>query len=164
MKIIVVCPGKLKDKWLKDGIDEYKKRLSRFATLDFIEVPDCPDSVPVNEALKREGELILSHIKPGEVVWAMDLGGENVTSEKLSQYLTADIEKGGGTLNWRKQRNKPRSPRTRRQKDMLRQHYAHPSYDETRSCRTALPRVQDLQRREIPQVSFSIKQSEKVIK
>ena len=31
MKIIVVCPGKLKDKWLKDGIDEYKKRLSRFA-------------------------------------------------------------------------------------------------------------------------------------
>ena len=98
MKIIVVCPGKLKDKWLKDGIDEYKKRLSRFATLDFIEVPDCPDSVPVNEALKREGELILSHIKPGEVAWAMDLGGENVTSEKLSQYLTADIEKGGGTL------------------------------------------------------------------
>lgn len=98
MKITVVCPGKLKDKWLKDGIDEYKKRLSRFATLDFIEVADCPDSVPVNEALKREGELILSHIKPGEIVWAMDLGGENVTSEKLSEYLTSDIEKGGGSL------------------------------------------------------------------
>ena len=46
MKIIVVCPGKLKDKWLKDGIDEYKKRLSRFAALEFIEVADCPDSVP----------------------------------------------------------------------------------------------------------------------
>ena len=98
MKIIVVCPGKLKDKWLKDGIDEYKKRLSRFATLDFIEVADCPDSVPVNDALKKEGELILSHIKPGEVVWAMDLGGENVTSEKLSSYLVSDIEKSGGTL------------------------------------------------------------------
>ena len=98
MKIVVVCPGKLKDKWLKDGIDEYKKRLSRFATLDFIEVPDCPDSVPMNEALKREGELILSHIKPGEVVWAMDLGGENVSSEKLSEYLLSDIEKGGGSL------------------------------------------------------------------
>ncbi|MBR2993168.1 MAG: 23S rRNA (pseudouridine(1915)-N(3))-methyltransferase RlmH [Clostridiales bacterium] len=98
MKITVVCPGKLKDKWLKDGIDEYKKRLSRFATLEFIEVADCPDSVPVNEALKREGELILSHIKPGEIVWAMDLGGENVTSEKLSEYLTSDIEKGGGSL------------------------------------------------------------------
>ena len=68
MKIIVVCPGKLKDKWLKEGIDEYKKRLSRFATLEFIEVADCPDSVPMNEALKREGELILSHIKPGDIV------------------------------------------------------------------------------------------------
>ena len=98
MKIIVVCPGKLKDKWLKDGIEEYRKRLSRFATLEFIEVADCPDSVPVADALKREGELILSHIKPGEVVWAMDLGGENVTSEKLSSYLMSDIEKGGGTL------------------------------------------------------------------
>ena len=98
MKIIVVCPGKLKDKWLKEGIDEYKKRLSRFANLEFIEVADCPDSVPVNEALKREGELILSHIKPCDIVWAMDLGGENVSSEKLSEYLTADIEKGGGSL------------------------------------------------------------------
>ena len=98
MKITVVCPGKLKDKWLKDGIDEYKKRLSRFATLEFIEVADCPDSVPMNEALKREGELILSHIKPGEIVWAMDLGGENVSSEQLSSYLVSDIEKGGGSL------------------------------------------------------------------
>ena len=98
MKIVVVCPGKLKDKWLKDGIDEYRKRLSRFASLEFVEVADCPDSVPVNDALKREGELILSHIKPGEVVWAMDLGGENVTSEKLSSYLMSDIEKGGGLL------------------------------------------------------------------
>ena len=98
MKITVVCPGKLKDKWLKDGIDEYKKRLSRFAALEFIEVADCPDSVPMNEALKHEGELILSHIKPGDIVWAMDLGGENVSSEKLSEYLTADIEKGGGSL------------------------------------------------------------------
>ena len=98
MKITVVCPGKLKEKWLKDGIDEYKKRLSRFAVLEFIEVADCPDSVPVNEALKREGELILSHIRSGETVWAMDLGGENVTSEKLSEYLVSDIEKSGGSL------------------------------------------------------------------
>ena len=98
MKITVVCPGKLKDKWLKDGIEEYKKRLSRFSSLEFIEVSDCPDSVPVNEALKREGELILSHIRQGDIVWAMDLGGENVSSEKLSEYLISDIERGGGSL------------------------------------------------------------------
>ena len=97
MRITVVCPGKLKDKWLKDGIDEYKKRLSRFSQLEFVEVNDCPDSVPVNEALKREGELILSHIKPGEIVWVMDLGGEKVTSEEMSSYLISDLEKGGGS-------------------------------------------------------------------
>ena len=98
MEISLIVIGKTNARYLQEGIDEYKKRLSRFATLEFIEVSDCPDSVPVNEALKREGELILSHIKPGEVVWAMDLGGENVSSEKLSSYLISDIEKGGGTL------------------------------------------------------------------
>lgn len=98
MKIKIVCPGHMKDKWLKDGIEEYKTRLSRFAKLEIIEVDDCPDSIPVAEALKREGEKILSHIKPGEVVWAMDLGGELVTSEKMAEYLTRDIERGGGSL------------------------------------------------------------------
>ena len=98
MKIKIVCPGHMKDKWLKDGIEEYKTRLSRFAKLEIIEVDDCPDSIPVAEALKREGEKILSHIKPGEVVWAMDLKGELVTSEKMSEYLTRDIERGGGSL------------------------------------------------------------------
>ena len=98
MKINIVSPGKIKDKWLKDGIAEYQKRISRFCTLEFIEVSDVPDSVPVDEALRREGEAILARVKPGDVLWAMDLGGENVTSEKLSEYLMADIEKGGGTL------------------------------------------------------------------
>ncbi len=98
MKIRIVCPGHMKDKWLRDGIEEYKTRLSRFAKLEIIEVDDCPDSIPVAEALKREGEKILSHIKPGEVVWAMDLKGELVTSEKMSEYLTGDIERGGGSL------------------------------------------------------------------
>lgn len=98
MKINVISPGKIKDKWLKDGIAEYQKRISRFCTLEFIEVNDVPDSVPVEEALKREGEAILARVKPNDVLWAMDLGGENVTSEKLSEYLMSDIEKGGGTL------------------------------------------------------------------
>ena len=101
MKINVVSPGKIKDKWLKDGIAEYQKRISRFCTLEFIEVQDIPDSVPVEEALKREGEAILARVRPTDVLWAMDLGGENVTSEKLSEYLMADIEKGGGTLSSR---------------------------------------------------------------
>ena len=98
MKINVISPGKIKDKWLKDGIAEYQKRISRFCTLEFIEVNDVPDSVPVEEALRREGEAILARVKPNDVLWAMDLGGENVTSEKLSEYLMSDIEKGGGTL------------------------------------------------------------------
>jgi len=98
MKIKIVAPGRLKDKWLKEGIEEYTKRLSRFAKLEIIEVEDAPDSIPDSECLKREGERILSHIKPQEKYWVMDLHGERVTSEKLSEYLISDIEKGGGSL------------------------------------------------------------------
>lgn len=98
MKIKIICPGKIKEKWLKDGIDEYKKRLSRFSTLEIIEVNDSPDDIPVNIALQKEAELILDRIKPSEVVWVMDLHGKLVTSEDISQYLINDIERGGSNL------------------------------------------------------------------
>ncbi|MCQ2533449.1 MAG: 23S rRNA (pseudouridine(1915)-N(3))-methyltransferase RlmH [Clostridia bacterium] len=98
MKIKIICPGKIKEKWLKDGIDEYKKRLSRFSTLEIIEVNDSPDDIPVNIALQKEAELILDKIKPSEVVWVMDLHGKLVTSEDISQYLINDIERGGSNL------------------------------------------------------------------
>ncbi len=98
MKIRIVSPGRLKDKWLKEGIAEYSKRLSRYAVLEIIEVDDCPDSIPDNECLKKEGERILSHIKPQEKYWVMDLHGEKVTSERISEYLISDIERSGGTL------------------------------------------------------------------
>ena len=98
MKIRIVSPGHLKDKWLREGIEEYKKRLSRYAKLEIVEVDDCADNIPDIECLKKEGERILSHIKQGEKYWVMDLHGDKVTSEELSEYLISDIERGGGNL------------------------------------------------------------------
>lgn len=98
MKIKIVCPGKIKEKWLKDGIEEYRKRLSRFATLEILEVNDSPDDIPANQALKREAEQILDRIKPDEVVWVMDLHGKLMTSEEISRYLITDLETGGAQL------------------------------------------------------------------
>ena len=98
MKIRIVAPGHLKDRWLKDGIEKYRKRLSRFCRLEVIEVEDCPDSMPREECLRREGERILSHIRDNDIVWVMDLHGELVTSEILSDYLISDLTRGGGNL------------------------------------------------------------------
>lgn len=98
MKIKIVAPGKIKDKWLKDGIDEYKKRLSKYCTLEIIEVADSPDSLPVAKALEEEGQRILSKVGASDVLWVMDLHGELLTSEQLSKDMIKDLEKGGSQL------------------------------------------------------------------
>ncbi len=99
MKIRIIAPGKIKEKWLKDGIAEYVKRLSGYADIEMIEVSDSPDSIPEAEGIRREGEQILSKISDKDIVWVMDLHGEKLTSEKLSESLMTDLEKGGARLS-----------------------------------------------------------------
>lgn len=99
MKIRIIAPGKIKEKWLSEGIEEYRKRISRYSSTEIIEVPDSPDSIPVDKALAKEGELILSKIKDTDVLWVMDLHGELLTSEKISEYMESDFIKGGSVIN-----------------------------------------------------------------
>lgn len=98
MKLRIIAPGKIKEKWLIGGIDEYKKRLSKYCQVEIIEVPDSPDSIPVDKALAKEGELILSKVNSGDMCWVMDLHGKLLTSEELSEYMVKDFEKGGSVL------------------------------------------------------------------
>lgn len=92
MNITIITVGKLKEKYLKDAIDEYSKRLSRYCKLDIIELPDekTPDnaSAKEEEAIKeKEGQNILSKIKDNMIVIAMDLGGKQLSSEEFSDYI-----------------------------------------------------------------------------
>ncbi len=98
MKLIVVCAGKIREQWLKDGMNEYIKRLSRFCTTEIREVPDAPDTLPVEQALEREGAAMMAQIKPSSLVWLMDLGGESMTSEVFSAEMIRAFEKGGAEL------------------------------------------------------------------
>lgn len=98
MKVKIICPGKIREKWLTGGIDEYKKRLSKYTNLEIIEVADAPDSVPVAKALEEEGERILAKVNPQDVVWVMDLHGKLMTSEEISQALIKDMETGGSSI------------------------------------------------------------------
>ncbi|MBR1796840.1 MAG: 23S rRNA (pseudouridine(1915)-N(3))-methyltransferase RlmH [Clostridiales bacterium] len=98
MEIRLICPGKIREKWLTEGIEEYRKRLTKYCKISVIEVEASPDSIPMERALAKEGELILSKIKPGEQVWAMDLHGREMTSEEISSSLISSLEKGGGHL------------------------------------------------------------------
>jgi len=99
VKIRIIAPGKIKDKWLKEGIGEYKKRISKYAAVEITEVPDSPDSIPVKTALEKEGEQILKHVGDGDVLWVLDLHGKEYTSEELSEALISDLEKGGSKIS-----------------------------------------------------------------
>lgn len=92
MNIDIICVGKLKEKYLKQAIEEYSKRLSRYCKLNITELPDekTPDNASEKEELQikdKEGNLILNKIKDNSYVIAMDLQGKQLTSEELSNFV-----------------------------------------------------------------------------
>lgn len=92
MNITVICIGKLKEKYLKEAVSEYSKRLSRFVKLDIAELPDCkiPENAsPAQEraVLDKEGEKILSRIKPDSYTVAMCIEGKQLSSTEFAGKL-----------------------------------------------------------------------------
>ena len=92
MNITIITVGKLKEKYLKDAIDEYSKRLSRYCKLDIVEIADekTPDNASEKEEeliKEKEGQVILNKIKDNMFVIAMDLGGKQLTSQEFSDYI-----------------------------------------------------------------------------
>lgn len=94
MNIIIVTVGKLKEKYLKMGIEEYAKRLGAYAKIEQIEVPD--EKAPENlsdadmEIVKRkEGERILAKIHPDAHVIALAINGKTRSSEELAAHLNS---------------------------------------------------------------------------
>jgi len=92
MNISVIAVGKLKEKYLKDAIDEYAKRLTRYCKLYIMLVQD--EKAPENASLKdeeaikeKEGDAILRHIKDNMYVVALDLKGKMLSSEELSGFI-----------------------------------------------------------------------------
>lgn len=89
MNITIIAVGKIKEKYLKEGLSEYLKRLNRFCRVEIIEVPDerIADNPGPNEieiVKKKEGEGIKKHIKPGVFNIALCIEGDMLSSEELS--------------------------------------------------------------------------------
>ena len=92
MKIDIICVGKLKEKYWVNAVGEYKKRLSKYANLQIIEVPDekTPDgaSEALEEQIKaKEGQAILKHIKSDTHVIALAIDGKQYTSEEFADKI-----------------------------------------------------------------------------
>ena len=105
MKIKIVTVGKLKEKYLKDGIAEYSKRISRFATVEMIELADekTPDRASDSENAKIldvEGNRILSKIGEREFVAVLAIEGKTLSSEEFSKQLEQASINGYSTLTF----------------------------------------------------------------
>ena len=105
MKIKIVTVGKLKEKYLKDGIAEYTKRISRFAKLEMIELADekTPDKASESEnqkILETEGERILSKVGERDFVVVLAIEGKTFSSEEFSKQLEKASIKGYSTLTF----------------------------------------------------------------
>ena len=105
MKIKIVTVGKLKEKYLKDGIAEYSKRLSRFANLEMIELADekTPDRASDSEnqkILEIEGTRILSKIGDRDFVIVLAIEGKTLSSEEFSKQLGQAPINGFSTLTF----------------------------------------------------------------
>ncbi len=93
MNITVISVGKIKEKYIKLGIEEFAKRLSRYCKLTMVEVPDekTPDGASEREMeiiKNKEGQLILNKIKDNMYVIALDLAGDMKTSEQFARQLS----------------------------------------------------------------------------
>ena len=92
MNIKIIGVGKLKEKYLKQGIAEYAKRLGKFCKFEIVEVPDekAPEKLSVAEmegVKEKEGERILAKIKDKEYVYALAIEGKERSSEEFAQEI-----------------------------------------------------------------------------
>lgn len=92
MKITVITVGKIKEKYLKDAIAEYSKRLSKYCKLEIIEVADekTPDNASevVEDGIRsKEAERILKYVKDDAFVITLEIQGKLLTSEELAEKI-----------------------------------------------------------------------------
>lgn len=92
MKITVLTVGKIKEKYLRDAIAEYTKRLIRYCKLEIIEVADekTPDNASENaeEMIRqKEAERLLKYIREDAYLITLEIGGKQLTSEEFSEKI-----------------------------------------------------------------------------
>ena len=80
----IICVGKIKEKFLRNAIDEYSKRISKYTKLDIVKIND---EATKSVALKKEGEKILSKIKDNDYVVTLEIEGNDLNSLEFAQKI-----------------------------------------------------------------------------
>ncbi|HEY0222205.1 23S rRNA (pseudouridine(1915)-N(3))-methyltransferase RlmH [Lactovum miscens] len=105
MKCKIIALGKLKEAYLRAGIEEYKKRMQAFGGLEIIEliderIPENPSDKEILAIKNREGKKVLSIIKNDEKVIALTLDGMPLTSESLLEKMNEWVTYGASNITF----------------------------------------------------------------
>lgn len=99
MKFTFLTIGKIKEKWMRQGIDEYLKRLSPIAKVEILspdeeKMPENPSPALKEKVMEKEGEKLLKYLKDEDFLILFDLKGKPVTSEELADILRKKMVSG----------------------------------------------------------------------
>ena len=101
IKVTFITLGKLKEKYLRDAVTEYEKRLSRYCSFETVELepiklPDNPSRSQVDAALLKEAEMIVKKIPKNSEVFALCVEGKQFSSEEFAEKLENLSKEGRG--------------------------------------------------------------------
>ena len=96
MKIKIIALGKIKENFLKDGVNEFLKRITPYSNIEVVELQpiEIKDENLTQKVLEQEGKKILSLIKASDYVITLEIGGKSLSSEEFAQKIN-DITNSG---------------------------------------------------------------------
>lgn len=105
MNIKIITVGKIKERYIQEGIKEYSKRLSRYCMLDITEIDDekAPENLSDKEmeiVKSREGERILTKVPQNSFVIALAIEGKQLSSEDLSEKMSDVMVQGTNDITF----------------------------------------------------------------
>ena len=84
--IKIICVGKIKEKFFKDAVNEYQKRITKYTKFDIIEVSDV-DNSSIQVILEKEKDLFMKYINPKDYVITLEIDGNSLSSIELANKI-----------------------------------------------------------------------------
>lgn len=100
MKIRILAVGKIKDAWLKKGIDDYTRRIQADSAISIEEFPEFSQDKHSLINSQKEGERLLSRVRPDELVLVLDLKGKRMDSETFAHNFRRWMQAGGANITF----------------------------------------------------------------
>jgi 23S rRNA (pseudouridine1915-N3)-methyltransferase len=103
MTLRFLLPGKCREKYLKEGFDEYLKRLSRFGKVSLLSLPEeplssAPSQKEIETALENEGKRALGLLKSSDILFLADIHAPLLSTEGFAQKIKAATSKSGNLV------------------------------------------------------------------